>query len=172
MSERINVHVPILSVNSRSVIGNASQDHRRVTSQRTGHGGHIHDHDQHGDDRVAEDPPSSAAPGSHGSRGSLGSLGSLGSFGSVRSVGSVGSILSIGSAGSILSIGSAGSILSIGAAGSVLSIGSAGSVLSIGSVRSIGTIGGRETVADRLVAPAATLLTLAALAGALGTLRR
>ena len=169
MSERINVHVPILSVNSRSVIGNASQDHRRVTSQRTGHGGHIHDHDQHGDDRVDEDPPSSAAPGSHGSRGSLGSLGSLGS---VRSVGSVGSILSIGSAGSILSIGSAGSILSIGAAGSVLSIGSAGSVLSIGSVRSIGTIGGRETVADRLVAPAATLLTLAALAGALGTLRR
>lgn len=169
MSERINVHVPILSVNSRSVIGNASQDHRRVTSQRTGHGGHIHDHDQHGDDRVAEDPPSSAAPGSHGSRGSLGSLGSLGS---VRSVGSVGSILSIGSAGSILSIGSAGSILSIGAAGSVLSIGSAGSVLSIGSVRSIGTIGGREAVADRLVAPAATLLTLAALAGALGTLRR
>ena len=169
MSERINVHVPILSVNSRSVIGNASQDHRRVTSQRTGHGGHIHDHDQHGDDRVAEDPPSSAASGSHGSRGSLGSLGS---FGSVRSVGSVGSILSIGSAGSILSIGSAGSILSIGAAGSVLSIGSAGSVLSIGSVRSIGTIGGREAVADRLVAPAATLLTLAALAGALGTLRR
>ena len=163
MSERINVHVPILSVNSRSVIGNASQDHRRVTSQRTGHGGHIHDHDQHGDDRVAEDPPSSGAPGSHGSRGSLGSLGSLGS---------VGSILSIGSAGSILSIGSAGSILSIGAAGSVLSIGSAGSVLSIGSVRSIGTIGGRETVADRLVAPAATLLTLAALVGALGTLRR
>ena len=129
MSERINVHVPILSVNSRSVIGNASQDHRRVTSQRTGHGGHIHDHDQHGGDRVAEDPPSSGAPGSHGSRGSLGSLGSLGS---------VGSILSIGSAGSILSIGSAGSILSIGAAGSVLSIGSAGSVLSIGSVRSIG----------------------------------
>ena len=148
MSERINIHVPILSVNSRSVIGNASQDHRRVTSQRTGHGGHIHDHDQRGNDRVAEDPPSSAAPGSHRS------LGSLGSLGSVRSVGSVGSILSIGSAGSILSIGSAGS------------------VLSIGSVRSIGTIGGREAVADRLVAPAATVLTLAALAGALGTLRR
>ena len=172
MSERTNVHVPILSVNSRSVIGDASQDHRRVTSQRTGHGGHIHVH---------------AAPGRPHRRGAvvlgrhrvarlararIGSVRSVGSIGSILSIGSAGSILSIGSAGSILSIGSAGSVLSIGSAGSVLSIGSAGSVLSIGSVRSIGTIGGRAAVADRLVAPAATLLTLAALAGALGTLRR
>jgi hypothetical protein len=163
MSERINVHLPIFSINSRSIIGDARQDRRRVTSNRTGHGGHIHA------DGGRDHPPAhgvtdeTATPRSRPSAGSIGSLNSIGSLGSVLSIGSVGSILSIGSAGSVLSIGSVGSILSIGSAGSVLSIGSLGSV---------GTTAGRNEIAGRLIEPAATALAFSALLGALATVRR
>jgi hypothetical protein len=160
MSERINVHLPVFSINSRSIIGDARQDRRRVTTNRTGHGGHLHlDGEREGPS--ARD--ASAGPEPAPSTGSIGSL---------HSVGSLGSILSIGSAGSVLSIGSAGSILSIGSAGSVLSIGSAGSILSIGSLGSVASIGGRREIAGRLVEPAATALAFTALLGALATLRR
>jgi hypothetical protein len=156
MSERINVHLPVFSVNSRSIIGDGREDRRVITSHRATQGGHIH-----------QARPSDGSGRDDGAGDDEGpDRGSIGSRSSIRSIGSVGSVQSIGSIGSVLSIGSAGSVLSIGSAGSVLSIGSAGSVLSIGSVGSVGTIGGRGELAGRTVEVAATLLTIAALVSA------